>query len=242
MAVNKRKSFSDKKKEIDKLATDRNEQVEKYFNTPEDMKEYLHFMGKFHKYSTRNSTLIQKQFNGAEAVGSYNFWKKEGFQVQKGEKGISILVPAPFKTFERKNGESTVHVNVKQATNEEKAAIKRGEIKTKERLAYTKGSVFDVSQTNATAEDLPKIFPNKWLEGSVENYAHMFQSMKKLGENMGVQTLDEPMDELGAAKGAYIEYTKLNEEGYMEDGRGIPKSKKFRITKCKNNDSRIGSC
>lgn len=221
MAVNKRKSFSDKKKEIDKLATDRNEQVEKYFNTPEDMKEYLNFMGKFHKYSTRNSTLIQKQFNGAEAVGSYNFWKKEGFQVQKGEKGISILVPAPFKTFERKNGKSTVHVNVKQATNEEKAAIKRGEIKTKERLAYTKGSVFDVSQTNATAEDLPKIFPNKWLEGSVENYTDMFQSMKKLGEKMGVQTLDEPMNELGAAKGAYIEYTKLNEEGYMEDGRGI---------------------
>lgn len=221
MAVNKRKSFSDKKKEIDKLATDRNEQVEKYFNTPEDMKEYLHFMGKFHKYSTRNSILIQKQFNGAEAVGSYNFWKKEGFQVQKGEKGISILVPAPFKTFERKNGKSTVHVNVKQATNEEKAAIKRGEIKTKERLAYTKGSVFDVSQTNATAEDLPKIFPNKWLEGSVENYTDMFQSMKKLGEKMGVQTLDEPMNELGAAKGAYIEFTKLNEEGYMEDGRGI---------------------
>lgn len=221
MAVNKRKSFSDKKKEIDKLATDRNEQVEKYFNTPEDMKEYLHFMGKFHKYSTRNSTLIQKQFKGAEAVGSYNFWKKEGFQVQKGEKGISILVPAPFKTFERKNGKSTVHVNVKQATNEEKAAIKRGEIKTKERLAYTKGSVFDVSQTNATAEDLPKIFPNKWLEGSVENYTDMFQSMKKLGGKMGVQTLDEPMNELGAAKGAYIEYTKLNEEGYMEDGRGI---------------------
>lgn len=221
MAVNKRKSFSDKKKEIDKLATDRNEQVEKYFNTPEDMKEYLHFMGKFHKYSTRNSTLIQKQFNGAEAVGSYNFWKKEGFQVQKGEKGISILVPAPLKIFERKNENSSTYVNVKQATNAEKAAIKRGEIKTKERLAYTKGSVFDVSQTNATAEDLPKIFPNKWLEGSVENYADMFQSMKKLGEKMGVQTLDEPMNELGAAKGAYIEYTKLNEEGYMEDGRGI---------------------
>lgn len=221
MAKFKRKSFADKKKEIDKLAADRNEQVQNYFKSPEDMKEYLSFMSKFYNYSVRNSTLIQKQFRGAEAVGSFNFWKSEGFQVQKGEKGISILVPAPFKTFDRKKGETTERVNLKDATPAEKAAIDRGEIKTKEWMAYAKGNVFDVSQTNATADDLPKVFPNKWLDGKVENYEEMFQSMKKLGEDMGVETMPRPMEELGVAKGAYVEFTKQNEEGEMVKGRGI---------------------
>lgn len=215
MAKFKRKSFADKKKEVDQLATDRNEKVEKYFRSSEDMKEYLGFMAKFYNYSVRNSTLIQKQFSGAEAVGSYNFWKKEGFPVQKGEKGISILVPAPFKTFDRKVGDKTERVNLKNATATEKAAIDRGEIKTKEWMAYAKGNVFEVSQTDAKAEDLPKVFPNKWLEGSVENYEVMFQSMQKLGKEMGVETIPQPMRELGAAKGTYVEFTKRNDEGEM---------------------------
>ncbi|NJP38991.1 ImmA/IrrE family metallo-endopeptidase [Alkalicoccus luteus] len=221
MAAYKRKSFAEKKQEIDQLADDRNKQVENYFRSPEDLKEYLSFMSKFHNYSVRNSTLIQKQFQGANAVGSYAFWKKEGLQVQKGEKGISILVPAPFKTFERKAGETTKTVNVNQATAAEKAAIKRGEMKTKERMAYTKGNVFDISQTNATADDLPKVFPNKWLDGKVDNYENMFASLQRLGEDMGVETMPEPMRELGAAKGAYVEFTRQDHEGNMVKGRGI---------------------
>ena len=50
-------------------------------------------MMQFYQYSLRNTALIQGQFKGAQAVGSYKFWQEKGFQVQKGEKAIQILVP-----------------------------------------------------------------------------------------------------------------------------------------------------
>src|SRR5699024_12645870 len=92
MDYNKRqqKTRQDKVKE----ATNKmQESIENYFTTPEQLKEYLSFMGQFYTYSPRNSTLIYNQFRGAEAVGSFKFWKEKGFSVQKGEKGIEILTP-----------------------------------------------------------------------------------------------------------------------------------------------------
>ncbi|MFP3361670.1 hypothetical protein R0K17_30655, partial [Planococcus sp. SIMBA_143] len=75
-----------------------------------------------------------------------------------------------------------------------------------ENIAYKTGHVFDVAQTSATAEDLPAIFPNKWLDGEVENYQEMYQSLEKLANQMNVEVMDKPMQELGASKGAYVEY------------------------------------
>lgn len=208
MAKRKYKSTKDKKKEIEQLTEDRNKEVEKFFQSPDQLKDYFVFMSKFYNYSARNSILIQKQFMGAEAVGSFNFWKEKGYPVQKGEKGIKILVPYKYKTFDRvkPGGDGTIKTPLKYATKNEKDAIDKGKIPVKDNLAYTTGHVFDISQTNATAEALPEIFPNKWLDGSVENYSEMFESLRKIATDMDVSVLDTPTRELGAAKGAYIEY------------------------------------
>lgn len=67
-------------------------------------------------------------------------------------------------------------------------------------MSYKKGYVFDVSQTNATAEDLPKLFPNKWLDGEIENYDKMYKAMESVANDIGVNII-APKSELGVAKG-----------------------------------------
>ena len=221
MAKRKYKSTEEKKKEIEQLTEDRNQEVERFFTTPDQLKEYSSFMSKFYDYSLRNSVLIQKQFRGAKAVGSFKFWKEKGFSVQKGEKGIKILVPTKYKTFEREKNNQKVKTPVKYATQREKAEIEKGNIPVQENIAYKTGHVFDVAQTSATAEDLPAIFPNKWLDGEVENYQEMYQSLEKLANQMNVEVMDKPMQELGASKGAYVEYGQGSNSEDIEIKRAI---------------------
>src|SRR5699024_2656991 len=115
------------------------------------------FMMQFHEYSLRNTALIQSQFKGAQAVGSYKFWQDKGFQVQKGEKAIQILVPNKIQPkFKDANGKWKT---IKKATEQEKELINNGELEKKaSELYFGRGSIFDVSQTNAKASDLPDIF------------------------------------------------------------------------------------
>ncbi|NSW39656.1 hypothetical protein HRG09_27750, partial [Bacillus sp. Xin1] len=86
-------SFEEKKQKVVALTKKMEKSIEGYFRTPEDLKEYLSFMAKFYRYSPSNIALIQNQFEGSRAVGSFSFWKEKGFSVKKGEKGIQILVP-----------------------------------------------------------------------------------------------------------------------------------------------------
>lgn len=202
----KPKSFEEKKKEINDLTNSLHERVNDYFNTPEQMKEYLEYKAKFYQYSNRNMTLIDMQFSGAMAVGNFGFWKKNGFSVNKGEKGIKILKPNPFKYFKRDGSDEKVPVN--KATAKEKQMIQNKEINVKTDMYFEITHVFDVSQTNATAKDLPDIFPNRWLEGKVENYALVYQSLEKIAEKNGIKIV-QPYEELGVAKG--ISYTDLKE-------------------------------
>lgn len=67
--------------------------------------------------------------------------------------------------------------------------------------------MFDVSQTNAKAEDLPRIFPNRWLEGSVQDYRSLYKGMEAIAEKNGVKII-EPKQELGVAKGVSYTLTK----------------------------------
>ncbi|PWQ89219.1 hypothetical protein DKX15_15180, partial [Enterococcus faecium] len=67
--------------------------------------------------------------------------------------------------------------------------------------------VFDLSQTNAKAEDLPRIFPNRWLDGSVTDYKSLYKGMEAIAEKNGVKII-EPKQELGAAKGVSYTLTK----------------------------------
>lgn len=193
------------KEVVDEIIKKTNEKLNNYFASAEDIKEYLVFMSKFHNYSVGNCALIQNQFAGAYAVGSYNFWKEKGFPVKKGEKGIQILVPTPIKRFKDENGKLKY---VSQATKEEKEKIKNGELESYTRMGYKQGYVFDVSQTNAKAEDLPKIFPNKWLEGEIYDYDLFKIAMERLSEKIGYKIIDAPY-ELGVAKG--VTFPNTNE-------------------------------
>lgn len=199
--MSKKQSWQKRKERIANITKSMDEAIEGYYETPEQMKEFLNFMARFYNYSPRNSALIRKQFRGAQAVGSYKFWQEKGFQVKKGEKGIEVLVPnktAP--KFKDINGKWK---NIKYATEKEKEMIENGELEKRgSSLYYSVGHVFDVSQTTAKASDLPEIFPNRWLEGQVENYDAVMDALQKIGNDLDV-TIGEPFEELGSAKGAF---------------------------------------
>ena len=193
------------KEVVDEIIKNTNEKINNYFESEKDLKEYLNYMSKFHKYSIGNCSLIQDQFEGAIAVGSYKFWNEKGFSVNKGEKGIGILVPAPVKRFIDEKGDNRAYFT---ATKEEKNLLKKGKLKFAEGgMTYKKGYVFDVSQTTATADDLPKIFPNKWLEGDIKDYDKFYKAMEDVANNIGVKII-APKDELGVCKGVSYTLTK----------------------------------
>lgn len=192
------------KKNAENLVDKANESIKNYFREPKLMKEYLDYMAKFYNYSPRNLALIKDQFKGAEAVGSFKFWSDNGFKINKGEKGIKILAPTKI-TYLLLNDKVK---QLKYATKEEKEKVKKGEIETTEKIFYKNVYVFDVSQTNAKSSDLPKLFPNKWLDGEVKDYDKFYKAMEKIAENIGVKII-EPKKELGMSKG--ISYTMTKE-------------------------------
>ncbi|WP_158276022.1 ImmA/IrrE family metallo-endopeptidase [Clostridium perfringens] len=201
------KSQEEKRKDIDLLVKQADEKIDKVFSSPNDLKEYLSFMAKFHNYSYRNSILIEEQFRGAVAVGSFAFWKEKGYSVNKGEKGIKILVPT--KIGDRFIAEDGTMKLISKASEKEKQLIKSGELETLEgAIKFKQGYVFDVSQTNMPSSELPKIFPNKWLEGDVKNYKAFYKSLENVASKIGVKII-EPKSELGLVKG--VSYTSTRE-------------------------------
>jgi len=205
----RKKSLEEKKEEVKSLMNQMETEIASYFSSSDDLKNYLQFMSRFYQYSYRNSMLIQNQFYGAKAVGSYAFWKEKGFVVQKGEKGIKILMPNRTKPlFKDEDGN---WVEIDKASPIQKKEIENGHLEKRDgRLYFSVGHVFDVSQTDAKAEDLPKIFPNKWLEGDVPNYVVMMEALNEIGIKIGV-SIGEPLEELGTSKGAF--FVALNHIG-----------------------------
>lgn len=211
----KSKTKEEKQKELDDLLDISNKKIEQYQSSPEDMIEFAKFMSKIHNYSALNLSLIDEQFKGAIAVSSYEGWNKLGFSVQRGEKGIGIYAHAPVTIFTNKAGEEKT---LREATAEEKTLIRNGILPSKKINHFKKGYVYDVSQTNATAEDLPKIFPNQvWnfdLQG--ENSIDQLESgVSALASSIGIDIKDMKESiygELGSARGAYIQYVGGEEE------------------------------
>ncbi|WP_189338141.1 LPD25 domain-containing protein, partial [Bacillus wiedmannii] len=200
------KSVEQKKEEVQALTKGMEKSIEGYFRTTGDLKEYLSFMAKFYHYSPSNISLIQSQFQGASAVGSFSFWKEKGFPVKKGEKGIKILVPnRTVAKFKDKEG---TWKSVTKASEQEKKQIESKSVEVMPgRLYFAIGHVFDVSQTNAKAEDLPRIFPNRWLEGSVTDYQSLYKGMEAIAKKNDVKII-APKSELGVAKGVSYPLTK----------------------------------
>ncbi len=139
----------------------------------ENYVNYLKTMSKFHNYSFNNSLLIALQKPSATYIAGFNSWKNNFKRtVNKGEKGIRILAPAPYKTkVEKQKIDPQTQKPVKD---------KNGKPVT-ETVEVTKPyfravCVFDVSQTSG--EPLPSIANE--LKADVANFETFFNSLKKV--------------------------------------------------------------
>ena len=153
--------------------TDKLEQGIKELFESEKFKEYLTTMSKFYNYSFNNTLLIAMQKPDATLIAGYTSWQRNfDRQVMKGEKGIKILAPAPYKAKEER--EKIDPATQKPVLDEDgKPVTETVEVM---RPAFKVVSVFDVSQTDG--KELPDIAVDE-LTGSVENYAAFFEALKQ---------------------------------------------------------------
>ena len=157
----------------DREITDKLEQGIKELFESERFKEYLRTMSKFYHYSFSNTLLIAMQKPEATYVAGYTSWQRNfDRQVMKGEKGIKILAPAPYKAKEeREKIDPSTQKPVLDADG--KPVTETVEVM---RPAFKVVSVFDISQTDG--KELPDIIVDE-LSGSVENYAAFFEALKQ---------------------------------------------------------------
>lgn len=94
---------SKKNKERLKIITDSIEQGIKDLFESEKYKQYLRTMSRFHRYSVNNTLLIAMQRLDATCVAGFSKWRNQfGRHVRKGEKGIQIIAPTPYKRKSKK--------------------------------------------------------------------------------------------------------------------------------------------
>jgi hypothetical protein len=158
--------------------------------------EYLRTMAKFHRYSTRNTLLIHLQKPGSTRVCGYTAWKKQfNRQVKKGEHGIKIYAPIPFK--DTKELEKLDPVTRQPVLDENGNPIFETLERTGARFKIV--TVFDVSQT--FGEELPELAET--LNGSVERYGLFMDALRAVSP---LPILFEPMtDQDGYCKfGSHI--------------------------------------
>ena len=153
--------------------TDKLEQGIKDLFESDRFKEYLTTMSKFYNYSFNNTLLIAMQKPEATLIAGYTAWLRNfDRHVMKGEKGIRILAPAPYKTQEERD--KVDPVTQKPVLDADGKPVKeKVEVM---RQAFKVVSVFDVSQTDG--KELPDIAVDE-LTGSVDNYAAFFEALKQ---------------------------------------------------------------
>ena len=164
---------SEKPAEKMKEITDRLEQgITELFDS-ERYKEYLKVMSRFHNYSFNNTLLIAMQKPDASLVAGFTAWKNN-FQrnVIKGEKGIKIIAPSPFKV-KQQTEKIDPHTRKPVMGKDGKPAMEEKEVTIP---AYKVVSVFDVSQTEG--KELPDIAVDE-LTGDVERYKDFFTALEK---------------------------------------------------------------
>ena len=160
---------ADKLKEI----TDRLEQGIMELFDSDRYKEYLRVMSKFHNYSFNNTLLIAMQKPDASLVAGFQSWKNNFKRnVVKGEKGIKILAPSPFKI--KQEMEKIDPTTQKPVIGADGKPVK--EEKEITIPAFKVVSVFDVSQTEG--KELPDIAVDM-LTGDVERFKDVFAALEK---------------------------------------------------------------
>ena len=191
------KDSAERMKEItDRLETG----IQQLFDS-DRYKAYLTTMAKFHNYSFNNTLLIAMQ--GGQLVAGFNKWKDTFHRtVKKGEKGIKILAPAPYKVKQKmekldEQGKPILDKDGKPLTEE----------KTVQIPAFKVVSVFDVSQTEG--EPLPSIAVNE-LSGSVQDYQDFFKALE--------QTSPVPIGFEGIEGGAHGYFHLLDNRIAIQEG------------------------
>ena len=131
---------------------------------------YLDTMARFHNYSFNNTILIAMQ--GGQLVAGYNKWRDEFHRnVKKGEKGIKIFAPAPYKVKK-----DVPKLDAQGQPVKDKDGNTVTEQKEVQVPAFKIVSVFDVSQTEG--EPLPSLGVEE-LTGSVEQYQDFFKALEQ---------------------------------------------------------------
>ena len=163
--------------------------VENIF-TGDKYAQYLQTMSKFHRYSFNNTLLIAMQRPDATLVTGYRNWQSMGRQVKKGEKGITILAPAPIKRKREQeildqNRKPLLDADGKPRTEEVEVVIPR----------FKPTTVFDISQTDG--EPIETLAPEELTE-AVADYDLFMEAIT------AVSPVPIRFDEIaGEAKGYY---------------------------------------
>lgn len=153
-------------------------------------KQFLNVMAKFPRYSVNNTMLIMMQRPDAQLCQSFTGWKQMGRYVKKGEKGISILAPAPYKIEREQTKLDDKGRPVYDADGE--PVKEKVEVTIR---AFKVVKTFDLAQTDG--KELPTIGPNE-LVGSIDGYPKLLQALQEISP---VPISFELID--GGAKGYY---------------------------------------
>ena len=153
-------------------------------------KQFLNVMAKFPRYSVNNTMLIMMQRPDAQLCQSFTGWKQMGRYVKKGEKGISILAPAPYKIEREQTKLDEKGRPVFDADGE--PVKEKVEVTIR---AFKVVKTFDLSQTDG--KELPTIGPSE-LVGNIEGYPKLLQAIQEISP---VPVSFELID--GDAKGFY---------------------------------------
>lgn len=133
---------------------------------------YLSTMSRFHKYSLNNVMLIHSQRPDATLVAGFNKWKNQfGRHVKKGERGIQILAPVPFK---KKVDEVKLDPHTKAPMLDKDGNLVKEEKEVSVPM-FKVVSVFDVSQTDG--KPLPVLAHN--LSGDVQQYEVFMEALRR---------------------------------------------------------------
>lgn len=158
-------------KDMDSIMQSLESGVEELF-TSNRYKEFLKTMAKFHNYSFNNTMLIAMQRPDATLVTSYKNWQSMGRQVMKGEKGITIIAPAPYKKMKEKE---VLDENQRPIMGTDgKPKTEKVEVTVPHFKAVT---VFDIAQTSG--EPIQTLAP-ELLTAAVQDFDSFMQAIQKI--------------------------------------------------------------
>lgn len=173
MAYDKKYSAEDQQVKVKEI-TDQLEAGLKALFEGDNYRQYLNTMSKFHNYSFNNTLLIALQKPDATYVAGIKSWNRHfGRSVNKGETGIKIFAPAPYKV-KKEEEEIDKETGLPVLDKDGNPVIKEVEITIP---AFKVVSVFDVSQTNGRA--LPTIGVEE-LNGDVKDYEKLLSVLREI--------------------------------------------------------------